>query len=79
MDHLQTIHMEIDSRYTYDPHTPKEAREGYWVYRATHNDLKIPMTLRVISRPAPDLVKYLKRLKEMKVDNVIKIYEIFEN
>ena len=37
------------------------------------------MTLKVIQSPSEELAKYLRRIKEVKVDNVIKIFEFFEN
>jgi hypothetical protein len=36
------------------------------------------MTLKIIQSPPEELVRYLKRLKEIKLENVIKIYEIYE-
>lgn len=37
------------------------------------------MTLKVVRNPTDDLTSYLRRLKELKVDNLIKVYEIFDN
>lgn len=79
MERVESLHQEIISRYTYNPDTPTEYKEGYWVYDATHNDLKMPVTLKTISHPTPDIAKYLKRLKDCKVDNAVKIYELYEN
>ena len=52
MNRLEGIHQEIITRYTYDSNKPKEYREGYWVYDVNHNDLKIPMTLKIIQSPS---------------------------
>jgi serine/threonine protein kinase len=49
------------------------------VYEATHNDLKIPVTLKIMRHPPAELVRYLKRFKDLKAENIIKIYEIFDN
>ena len=77
MNRLESIHQEILTRYTYDSHRPKERKEGYWVYDASHNDLRIPMTLKVIQKPSESLIRYLRRIKEAKIENVIKIFELF--
>jgi hypothetical protein len=79
MHRLDALHTEIVTRYSYDRSEPKKSKEGYWVYSATHNDLRIPMTLKVLAMPSDDLLRYLKRLKEMKMDHVVKIYELFEH
>ena len=44
-----------------------ETKEGYWVYKATHVDLGIPMTLKIIQNPRDELRRYLKKLKDMKL------------
>lgn len=79
VDRIESLHQEIITRYTYSPEAPQEHKESYWVYEATHNDLKIPVTLKIIRHPPPELVKYLKRFKELKAENIVKIYEIFDN
>lgn len=78
-DRVESLHQEIITRYTYNPDAPHERKEGYWVYEATHNDLKIPVTLKIMRNLSPELLRYLKRFKELKAENIIKIYEIFDN
>ncbi len=35
--------------------------------------------MKVIRNPPPELQPYLKKMKELKVENIIKIYELFDN
>ena len=51
MSRLDSIHKEILTRYTYNPNKPLETKDGFWVYQANHNDLKINMTLKIVQSP----------------------------
>lgn len=37
--------------------------------------MNLPMTLKIIYHCSPELARYLKRLKDIKLEQVIKIYE----
>lgn len=52
MDRIESLHQEISVRYTYNPELPREVKEGYWVFDATHKDLKIPVTLKLVRSPS---------------------------
>ena len=53
MDRVESLHQEIISRYSYNVEMSIESKDGYWVYEGHHNDLTIPVTIKVIRRPEP--------------------------
>lgn len=71
---LQLIQEEISKRYSYNRNAPIVQTNNYFVYNGSFTDLGVDVTIKIMINPNQDLMRYLKKLKESKVENVIKIY-----
>lgn len=74
MEALETLHQEITTKYNYKRDKPVIERNNYVVYDAIHIELNVAVTIKIIINPQPELLRYLKKLKDSKVENTIKIY-----
>ena len=71
---LQQIQEEIAKRYSYNRDTPIVQTNNYFVYNGSFTDLGVDVTIKIMINPSQDLIRYLKKLKDSKVENVIKFY-----
>jgi hypothetical protein len=46
------------------------------VYRGLQTDTSLPVTIKLLQNYNPELPKYLKKMKDTKHENVIKVYEV---
>lgn len=67
----------LDS-YQYNPDKPFFSSDKFQVHQAKQKETKLPVTIKILKAYSQDLLKYLKKLKDCKSQNTIRVYEIIE-
>lgn len=60
-------------KYNYKKDRPSFTNNHYLVWQGLQNDTNIPVTIKLLKYPHIELPKYLKKLKEVKSEFVIKV------
>ena len=73
---MQGPHQEVLANYTYVKDRPLLNTNNYTIWSGNQNETNIPVTIKLLKYPHIELPKYLKKLKEVKSEQVIKIFEL---
>ena len=73
---MQGPHQDVLANYTYNKDRPTLNTNNYTIWSGNQAETNIPVTIKLLKYPHIELPKYLKKLKEVKSDQVIKIYEL---
>ena len=68
----------MSERYEYDRNSPVVDAGKYKVYEATQKDLNVEVTLKVLLEAPEEVTLYLRKMRNAKVENIIKFYEVFD-
>lgn len=61
--------------YSFKKEKPAFTSNNYTVYLGTQTETNLPVTIKILRQFHLEMPKYLKKLKDCKSDNVIKVYE----
>jgi serine/threonine protein kinase len=64
------------SKYTYNKDKPAFSTSNYAFYHATIKESNTSVTLKTMKYPHVELGPYLLKLKEVKSENVVKVYDL---
>lgn len=67
---------EILEKYTYKKDKPHFTANNYTVWQAYQTETNLAVTIKIVKFPHIELPKYLKKLKDVKSEFVIKIFEV---
>ena len=69
-------HEEALEKYSYKKDKPFHSSNNYSIWQGNHTENNLPVTIKLLKFPHIELPKYLKKLKDVKSDFVIKIFEL---
>ncbi len=67
---------ETLEKYNYRKDKPAFTSNNYTVWHGLQNETNLPVTIKLLKYPHIELPKYLKKLKDVKSDFVIKVFEV---
>lgn len=73
---MKSLQEEVLEKYNYKKDKPFFTSNHYSVWQGQQNDTNIPVTIKILKYPHIELPKYLKKLKEIKSEFVIKVIEV---
>ena len=73
---MKGVEEQILCKYSYKKESPTFSSNNYSAYNGKNKETNQPVTIRILKYPHVELGGYLHKLKELKSDNVIRIYEL---
>lgn len=65
---------EALAKYTFPRNSPISSTATYSLFNGTITETALPVTIKILKQPHLELQRYLKKMKEVKSDYVVKIY-----
>ena len=73
---MKQQHEETLEKYAYKKDKPYFSSNNYSIWQGSHKESNLAVTIKLLKFPHIELPKYLKKLKDVKSDFVIKIFEL---
>jgi hypothetical protein len=69
-------HKEVLENYTFQKDKPFFSASNYTIWHGSQKESNLAVTIKMLKFPHVEVPKYLKKLKEVRSEFVIKIFEL---